>query len=148
MKRFLSIAFAAIFVLFAFTACGTGADPTPRPTARPITDSGEVTMDSWEKDVMFGAGTDKILTADEAIALFDGKTEIKKSDMPLDKACYSIEGYDVYGFRIEDKFTVSCMFASSLCCIKYYENGKCADSCTKVSDFADFIREHLPVLPQ
>ena len=91
---------------------------------------------------------DDFCADDRKIALFDGKTELKKDDMPLDKACYSIEGYDVYGFRIEDRFTVSCMFASSLCCIKYYENGKCADSCTKVSDFADFIREHLPVIPQ
>lgn len=140
MKRFLSIIFAAIFVLFAFTACGKDADTTAAPSG---SNPDGLAMDAWEKDVMFGAGTDKILSVEEAVELFDAKSELKKADMPLDKACYSLESYDVYGFRIEDKFTVSCMFINSLFCIKYYENGKCVDSCTKISDFAEFIKVHL-----
>lgn len=144
MKKFLAIAFAAIFVLFAFTACdGNGTDPTARPTVRPGGESDELTMDAWEKDVMFGSGTDKILSVDEAIALFSGKTELKKEDMPLDKACYSLESFGVYGFRVGDSFTVACMFENSLFSIKYYENEKCAEVCTNVSEFANFINSHI-----
>lgn len=139
MKKYLALLLTVICALSTLVGCNK--QPKPVVSPKPST---EIIVNNWEKDALADTGSDKRLSVQEFLDIIDGKTELNKGDLPTDKACYTMDRFNMEGFVIGDSFTLSCIYAdnakNNLYSLKHFTNGSADGEVTKLTDFASFIK--------
>ncbi|MCH5279618.1 MAG: hypothetical protein J1E60_07510 [Christensenellaceae bacterium] len=87
------------------------------------------------------------LTTEEFLQFIDGKTDLTADDLPMDKACYKADRFNLTRYIIDGKFLFSCYIhesvaARSMYTLDYFENGKIVETVSSIPNFADFIAKH------